>query len=103
MHGIYRGRVGAQRSVRSRARPGERALGVSYLEPGKRRRAWRPRPAAWLVLVLVTAVLASLVLLTQASAGEPGADCPHGAISAIGPVDADGRGDAVPETSCVEP
>lgn len=69
------------------------------LEPGTR----RPRPAAWLVLVLVAAVLASLVLLAQASAGEPGADCPHGAISAIGPVDADGRGHAVPEASCIGP
>jgi hypothetical protein len=76
---------------------------MSYLEPGRRRRAWRPRPAAWLVLVLVAAVLASLVLLAQASAGEPGADCQHGAISAIGPVDADGRGHAVPETICLEP
>jgi hypothetical protein len=103
MYSIYRGRMGAQRSMRSRARPGERALGMSYLEPGKRRRAWRPRPAAWLVLVLVAAVLASLVLLTQASAGEPGADCPHGSISAIGPVDGAGRGYAVPETSCLEP
>ena len=72
-------------------------------EAGGRRLARRARPAAWLVLVLVAAVLASLVLLTQASAGEPGADCRHGAISAIGPVDADGRGDASPETSCLEP
>ena len=72
-------------------------------EAGRRRLAPRARPAAWLVLVLVAAVLASLVLLTQASAGEPGADCRHGAISAIGPVDANGRGDANPETSCLEP
>jgi hypothetical protein len=76
---------------------------MSYLEPGKRRRALRPRPAAWLVLVLVAAVLASLVLLAQASAGEAGAECRYGAISAIGPVDADGRGHAVPETICLEP
>jgi hypothetical protein len=76
---------------------------MSYLEPGKRRRAKRPRPAAWLVLGLVAAVLASLVLLAQASAGEPGTDCQYGAISAIGPVDAEGRGHAVPETSCLEP
>jgi hypothetical protein len=55
------------------------------------------------VLGLVAAVLSSLVLLAQASAGEPGADCQYGAISAIGPVDAEGRGHAVPETSCLEP
>ena len=76
---------------------------MSYLEPGRLRRAWRPRPAAWIVLVIVAAVLASVVLLAQASAGEPGAECQHGAISAIGPVDADGRGHAVPETICLEP
>jgi hypothetical protein len=55
------------------------------------------------VLVLVAAVLASLVLLAQASAGEAGAECRYGAISAIGPVEADGRGHAVPETICLEP
>ena len=76
---------------------------MSYLEPGRRRPAWRPRAAAFIVLVLVAAVLTSLVLLAQASAGEAGADCQHGAISAIGPVDVDGRGHAVPETSCLEP
>jgi len=76
---------------------------MRYLEPGRRRRPRRPRPAAWIPLVIVAAVLASLVLLAQASAGEPGADCQYGAISAIGPVDADGRGNAVPETSCLEP
>ncbi len=60
-----------------------------------------------LALALVAAILTSVVLLAQASASDSGsthgADCPQGAISAIGPVDADGRGDTTPDVSCISP
>jgi hypothetical protein len=84
-------------------RPAANRRATSYLEPGRARRRRRHRPAAWLlVLAVVTAVLASVVLLAQATASESGRDCPEGAISAIGPVDARGRGDSVPELVCIE-
>jgi hypothetical protein len=76
---------------------------MSYLEPGRARRRRRRGPAAWLlVLAVVAAVLAFVVLLAQAAASESGQDCPDGAISAIGPVDARGRGDSLPEVACIE-
>ena len=78
---------------------------ASYLEPGRAHRRRRRRPAARLLvlaLALVAALLASVVLLAQATASESGADCPEGAISAIGPVDARGRGDSLPEVVCIE-
>jgi len=82
-------------------RPAANPRSTSYLEPGRARP--RRRPAAWLlVLALLAAVLASVVLLAQATASESGRDCPAGAISAIGPVDARGRGDSLPEVACIE-
>jgi hypothetical protein len=47
-------------------------------------------------------IVVSLLLLTPASAGqvEP-AHCPFGAISAIGPVDAQGNGDTTPDVACM--
>jgi hypothetical protein len=83
-------------------RPAANRRATSYLEPGRAHRRRRNRPAAWLVvLALAAAVLASVVLLAQAAASESGRDCPEGAISAIGPVDARGRGDALPELACI--
>lgn len=47
-------------------------------------------------------IVASVLLLAPASAGpvEP-ESCPHGAISALGPVDAQGRGDTTPDVACL--
>jgi hypothetical protein len=64
-------------------------------KPGRRR--------SRLVLGLVAALLASVMLFAQASASGSGVDCPHGAISAVGPVDAQGRGDTTPDVSCLGP
>jgi hypothetical protein len=64
-------------------------------EPGRRR--------GRLVLGLIAAALALLVLFAQALASGSGADCPHGAISAIGPVDEQGRGDTTPDVRCLGP
>jgi hypothetical protein len=73
-------------------------------EPGRRRAS---ATALVVLLVLVAAVLGAAVLLAQASASQSGADpvadCPHGAISAIGPVDVAGRGDTVPDVACIDP
>ena len=55
------------------------------------------------VLRLACLVLvASVLLLAPASAGrvEP-ESCPYGAISAMGPVDAQGRGNATPAVACL--
>ena len=61
--------------------------------------------ASWLVLRLVgIAVVLSLLLLGGASAGQVDpTKCQYGAISAIGPVDAEGRGDTTPEVACITP
>jgi hypothetical protein len=60
-----------------------------------------------LLSIVVTAVVAAALLLAQAQAADSGAvsgaDCPHGAISAIGPVDLQGRGDTEPDVRCVVP
>ena len=73
-------------------------------EPGRRRPS---ATALVLMLTLVAAVLGAALLLAQASASDSGADpvadCPHGAISAIGPVDDAGRGDTVPDVACIDP
>jgi hypothetical protein len=75
---------------------------LRYLEPGRRRRLRRPR-MTWL-LVLVAALLMSFVWFAHASAsGSEVTDCPYGAISAIGPIDAQGRGDTTPDVACIDP
>jgi len=52
-------------------------------------------------LVGLTIVL-SLLLLAPASAGQVEPEgCPYGAISAIGPVDAQGNGDTTPDVACM--
>jgi hypothetical protein len=60
-----------------------------------------------LLCVIVTAVVAAALLLAQAQAADSGAvsgaDCPNGAISAIGPVDVQGRGDTEPDVRCLVP
>ncbi len=76
---------------------------TSYLEGGRRRRKRLPRGSTWLLVLALAMILATAVFLAQASASEPGVDCQHGAISAIGPVDAQGRGDMVPDVGCLEP
>ncbi len=79
-------------------------LETRYLEPGRRRRRRLPRAMLWLLAVaLGTMLLGSVMLLAQASASGSGADCPHGAISAIGPVDAEGRGQTTRDVRCIEP
>jgi hypothetical protein len=55
------------------------------------------------VLALGAAALASLFLFAQAAASGPQPECVHGAISAIGPVDAQGRGDTTPDVACLGP
>jgi hypothetical protein len=60
----------------------------------------------WLLMVgVVATMLASVMLLAQASASRTPApsDCPRGAISAIGPVDAKGRGETTPDVRCIGP
>jgi len=56
------------------------------------------------VRLLGVAIGVSLVLLAPASAGQvEGEQCPYGAISAIGPVDAAGNGDTAPDVACLVP
>lgn len=56
-----------------------------------------------LPLVGLTIVIA-LLLLAPASAGQVEPEhCPYGAISAIGPVDAEGNGDTTPDVACMTP
>jgi len=56
-----------------------------------------------LLALIIVMVLASVVLLAQGSARGSGSDCPDGAISAIGPVDAKGRGDTTADIICLQP
>ena len=56
-----------------------------------------------MALAFVVIVLAAIPLFAQASGSEPPANCRYGAISAIGPVDAQGRGQTVPDVRCLEP
>jgi hypothetical protein len=57
-----------------------------------------------LLRLLAIAVLASVLTLGQASASDVAPErCAHGAISAIGPVDAEGNGHSTPDVRCLEP
>jgi hypothetical protein len=52
----------------------------------------------------VAVCVVALVLVSGPSASEAAPeDCPYGAISAVGPVDAEGAGDAMPDVRCLEP
>lgn len=55
------------------------------------------------MLAFGAVALASVILFAQTAASGPHLDCQHGAISAIGPVDAQGRGDTTPDVRCLEP
>ena len=54
-------------------------------------------------LALGGAVLASVFLFAQTAASGPHLECRYGAISAIGPVDAQGNGDLTADVRCLEP
>jgi hypothetical protein len=57
-----------------------------------------------LLRLLAIVVVASVLTLNSASASDVAPEaCPYGAISAIGPVDANGAGDATPDVACLEP
>lgn len=74
----------------------------SYLQPGRERR--RPRVERWLLALLFLALLlAFAVLISRTSASGSPRDCEHGEISAIGPVDEQGRGQTIPQILCLEP
>jgi hypothetical protein len=54
--------------------------------------------------LVAIAIVTSLLLLGSASAGQVDpAGCQYGAISAIGPVDANGNGDTTPDVACITP
>jgi len=72
-----------------------------YLEPGRERRRGIHRGFLVLLLFAVLLAVALLVSRTPASGSQP--DCEHGEISAIGPVDEQGRGQTTPEVRCLEP
>lgn len=69
------------------------------------RRHDRGRVASMVMLRLVAvAIVLSLLLLGSASAGQVDpTSCRYGAISAIGPVDAEGNGDTTPDVACITP
>jgi hypothetical protein len=56
-----------------------------------------------LFVVAAVPALAAALLLAQASASDTGPRCEFGAISALGPVDANGQGDTTPDVRCIEP
>jgi hypothetical protein len=57
-----------------------------------------------LLRLLALGVLASVLMLGSASASPVAAEaCAAGAISALGPVDAEGNGDTTPDVRCIEP
>jgi hypothetical protein len=54
--------------------------------------------------LVAIAIVTSLLLLGSASAGQVDpTGCQYGAISAIGPVDANGNGDTTPDVACITP
>ncbi|NUT56560.1 MAG: hypothetical protein HOQ03_11345 [Thermoleophilia bacterium] len=54
-------------------------------------------------LVVAAALIAASLLFAQTSASDDGPTCQFGAISALGPVDAQGNGDTTPDVRCIEP
>jgi hypothetical protein len=48
-------------------------------------------------------LLAFVLLVSRTTASGSPRDCEHGEISAIGPVDEQGRGQTTPEVLCLEP
>jgi hypothetical protein len=54
--------------------------------------------------LLAVGVLSSVLMLGTASASVVQPEtCTYGAISALGPVDAQGNGDATADVACIEP
>lgn len=54
--------------------------------------------------LLAVGVLSSVLTLGSASASGVAPEiCAYGAISAIGPVDAEGKGDVTADVACLEP
>jgi hypothetical protein len=57
-----------------------------------------------LLRLFAIAVLAAVLAIGSASASEVTPEsCPYGAISAVGPVDAEGNGDGTADVSCLAP
>ena len=55
-------------------------------------------------LVLALGVVLLVLVSGPASASDVASErCPHGAISAVGPLDADDVGDTTPDVRCIEP
>ena len=54
-------------------------------------------------LVVVAALIAASLLVAPASPSGSEPECRLGAISALGPVDAQGNGDTSPDVRCLEP
>ena len=73
-----------------------------YLQPGRERRR-RGLQRWFLVLLLFALLLAIALLVSRTPASGSQRDCEHGEISAIGPVDEQGRGQTTPEVRCLEP
>ena len=69
------------------------AVQESISKPGR-------RPVLWLLAFVLVVTLAWVVFAAQAGSGAVPA-CQFGAISAIGPVDANGNGDTTPEARCL--
>ncbi|MDX6399335.1 MAG: hypothetical protein QOJ43_2743 [Gaiellaceae bacterium] len=64
----------------------------------------RGRAASLLLALVALTLVVSLLLLGPASAGQVEPEqCAYGAISAIGPVDAEGNGDTTPDVACMTP
>lgn len=57
-----------------------------------------------LLRLLALCVLVSVLSISQATASSVAPEaCPAGAISALGPVDANGRGDTAADVRCLAP
>jgi hypothetical protein len=57
-----------------------------------------------LLRLFAVAVLAAILAIGSASASDVAPEsCPYGAISAMGPVDAEGNGDSTPDARCLDP
>jgi hypothetical protein len=55
------------------------------------------------VLLLLALLVAVALLVSLARASGSQQECEHGEISAIGPVDEQGRGHTTPDVHCLEP
>jgi hypothetical protein len=58
-------------------------------------------PFYWLVVSALVLTLTGVVLIARSSASASGVECEFGAISAIGPLDARGKGDTTPKVRCI--